>query len=86
MASYESHKFFCLACGSEGIPVLRKQGQMRGKFHRKKLFCVACKNTVNHIECKNTEEIEIFKSEFLQGVYKNEAKDSMDYLRTSGVR
>ena len=83
MAYYDSHKFFCLACGAEGIPLQRKQGQLRGKFHRKKLYCPHCKNTVNHMECRTTEEVEIFKSEFLQGVYENEAKESLAVSRSS---
>ena len=77
MACYDNHKFFCLACGAEGIPLARKRGQQRGKFHRKKLYCPTCKNTVNHIECKTMEEIEVFKAEFKEGVYKNEAQESL---------
>ena len=77
MARYEAHKFYCLACGSEGLPLQRKQGQKREKFHRKKLYCPHCKNTVNHIECKTMEEVEEFKIEFSKGVYENEAKESL---------
>jgi hypothetical protein len=84
MAYYDSNKFFCLACGSEGIPLQRKRGQQRGKFHRKKLYCPHCKNTVNHIECKTMEEIEIFKEDFKNGVYENEAQESMAFIRSAG--
>ena len=83
MARYESHKFYCIACGLEGIPLSRKLGQQRGKFHRKKLYCPHCKNTVNHIECKTIEEVEIFKEEFAKGVYENEAKESLVISRTT---
>ena len=77
MARYDSSRFFCMACGGEGIPLSRKRGQAREKFHRKKLYCPHCRNTVNHIECKTLDEIEVFKEEFKQGVYENEAKESM---------
>ena len=83
MARYETHKFFCLACGAEGIPIQRKQGQKRGKFHRKKLYCPHCKNTVNNIECATMEEIKIFKENFAQGVYENEAKESLVISRNT---
>ena len=83
MAYYDSNKFFCLACGSEGIPLQRKRGQQRGRFHRKKLYCPHCKNTVNHIECKTMEEVEIFKEEFAKGVYENEAKESLVASRST---
>ena len=83
MANYESHKFFCLACGAEGIPLSRKRSKQKGKFHRKKLYCPNCKNTVNHIECKTMEEIEIFKQEFKQGVYEDEAKESLVVSRAT---
>ena len=83
MAYYDSNKFFCLACGAEGIPLQRKRGQQREKFHRKKLYCPHCKNTVNHIECKTMEEVEIFQTEFKQGVYENEAKESLVVSRNT---
>ena len=77
MTYCEDHQFYCLACGAKGLPILRKQGQLKGKFHRKKLYCPTCKNTVNHIECRTMEEVEIFKQEFKQGVYEDEAKESL---------
>ena len=83
MPNYDSHKFFCLACGAEGIPIQRKQGQQRERFHRKKLYCPRCKNTVNRIECRTIEDIEVFKEEFKQGVYENEAKESLVVSRNT---
>ena len=77
MAKYETHKFYCLACGEEGLPIQRKLSRQKERFHRKKLFCPHCHNTVNHIECKTMEDIEIFKEEFAKGVYKNEAEGSL---------
>ena len=46
-------------------------------------YCPTCKNTVNHIECRTMEEVEIFKQEFKQGVYENEAKESLVVSRNT---
>ena len=35
-AKIESHRFFCINCGREGIPISRSVGQLHGEFHRKK--------------------------------------------------
>ena len=86
MAYYDTHKFYCLNCGEEGIPLPRKRGRQRERFHRKKMYCFHCHNTVNHIECKTSEEIEKFKEEFKQGVYKHEAQESMAFVRNSRQR
>ena len=81
MANYDTHKFFCLACGAEGIPLARKRGQQKERFHRKKMYCYHCQNTVNHIECKSSEDVEKFKEDFKQGVYKNEAEESLAFVQ-----
>jgi hypothetical protein len=75
------HSFYCMKCGRKGIPLARKEGHQHKSFHRKKLYCVFCKEEVNHIECKNYEEIERFKEDFKCGVYENEAKESISYVR-----
>lgn len=76
-AKYETHSFYCINCGNKSYDLPRKRGQLRPSFHRKKLYCPHCKNTVNNIECKTMEEVEIFKEQFKQGVYENEAKESL---------
>ena len=78
------HSFYCMQCGKKGIPLARKVGHQRGSFHRKKLYCVFCKEEVNHVECRNYEEVEKFKEDFENGVYKNEAENSLDYLSSTG--
>lgn len=45
-------EFYCSKCGSKGIPILRKNGKMREAGHLKKLWCLKCKEEVNHVECK----------------------------------
>ena len=71
------HNFYCIACGNKGIPLARKMGKQREKFHRKKLFCLTCGKEVNHIECRNQEEIDTFKRNFEKGVYADEAKQEI---------
>lgn len=73
--AYNEHSFFCIKCGNKGIPLSRKQGHQHERFHKKKLWCVHCREEVNHIECKTFDEVETFKENFKKGVYKNELND-----------
>ena len=82
---YETHKFLCLNCGQEGIPLSRRVGHQHGRFHRKKLYCVKCKTDINHVECKTEEEVRIFKEAFEKGEFVNEAKESISSCRCSCV-
>ena len=83
--SYAEHSFYCINCGNKGIPLMRRQGFKHGKMHRKKLYCPFCKNEVNHVECKTFEEVEEFKINFANGVYKDEAKESLSHVGTSSI-
>lgn len=83
---FEEHSFYCMKCGNKGIPIQRKSGFQHSKFHRKKLYCIYCQEEVNHVECKNEEDVEEFLENFKNGVYKDEAERSLDYVRASGVR
>ena len=82
---YAEHSFYCINCGKKGIPLMRRQGFKHGKMHRKKLYCPFCKTEVNHIECKTPEEVEEFKINFENGVYKDEAKESLSFVGASCV-
>ena len=83
--TYNLSRFFCLNCGEETISLPRKKGKQRKSFHRKKLYCYHCQNTINCVECKNDEDIQIFKEEFSKGVYENEAQESLDIVRCAGL-
>ena len=74
------HSFYCLKCGQKGIPLARKEGRQHKSFHRKKMFCVFCKEEINHIECKNYLEVEEFKENYKTGVYEDEAKESGNFI------
>ena len=83
---FNEHDFYCIKCGHKGIPLSRKQGHQHERFHRKKLFCIYCQQGVNHIECKNDEDVAEFKRNFENGVYKDEAEESVSYVRAGGFR
>lgn len=85
MAKYETHDFYCLNCGEKSIPIMRKEGRQHGAMHRKKLWCWKCKMEINHIECRSFEEIETFKQNFIEGVYKDEAAESISHVRACGI-
>lgn len=79
MPAFSSHRFFCMKCGNEGMPLARRHGRLHEKFHRKQLWCYHCKVLINHIECRNDLEIKEFKENFAKGVYKNESKESLSH-------
>jgi hypothetical protein len=82
MGKMIEHSFYCIQCGKKGIPIVRKEGHQRKSMHRKKLYCVFCKEEVNHVECRNFAEVEKFRENFEKGVYVDEAKESVSYVRS----
>ena len=85
MAKYETHDFYCLQCGTKGLPIMRKIGKQHGIFHRKKLWCCNCKVEINHMEIRNQQEKEIFMEGFKNGDYKQEAEDSLRCCGNTGL-
>lgn len=79
------HDFYCINCGNKGIGLMRKQGFKHQGMHRKKLYCVHCKCEVNHVECKTFDEVEEFRENFANGVYKDEAKESLSFVRSACI-
>lgn len=82
----ETHDFYCTNCGMKGIPIARKASNKKEKFHRKALWCIYCQQIVNHIECRNGIEVKEFKQKYLEGDFKNEAKDSLAFGGGSRIR
>lgn len=66
------HEFYCPTCGNTTIPVHRKTGQLRKKFHRKKMYCYHCKKDINTIEVRNEWEANEFKINYQKGLYADE--------------
>lgn len=83
--NYQMHRFFCIKCGNEGIPIHRKQGHQHGRFHRKKLYCPHCKVEINHVECKNDEDVYEFRLDFEEGVFADEIEESLAHEWPSGL-
>lgn len=71
--------FYCINCGNKGIPLARAGNKKKGYGHRKNMYCVKCKHTVNHIECRNQDEVAQFLMDFQNGVYVEEAKEELKY-------
>lgn len=44
--------FYCTKCGRKGIPIARKIGSQREPEHLKRLYCIYCKEAVNHAEVR----------------------------------
>lgn len=84
--TYAEHNFYCINCGNKGIPLMRKQGFKHESMHRKKLYCPFCKREVNHIECRTFDEVEEFRENFANGVYKDEAEESLCFVGTACQR
>ena len=83
--NYQMHRFFCIQCGNEGIPIYRKQGHQHGRFHRKKLYCPHCKVEINHVECKNDEDVYEFRIDFEEGVFADEIEESLAHVGSSRI-
>lgn len=80
---FSIHSFYCPMCGKKTMEIPRKMSLQRGTFHRKKLYCPWCKETLNQIEVRDEQEYLEFKKAFEEGVFTNEAKESLDYVRSS---
>jgi hypothetical protein len=81
----EGHDFYCIQCGRKGIPIFRKAGSERGRFHRKKMCCTQCRVDINHIEIRNDQEKEIFIAAFFNGDFAQEAIESKTYVQNERV-
>ena len=79
--NYEPHTFWCIKCGNRGLDIQRKTNHKHGKHHRKKLWCPWCKMEINHIECRNDEEIREFKENWLAGAYQKELEESVQVVK-----
>ena len=83
-SNYVEHSFYCIKCGNRGIPLRRNAGHQHSKLHRKKLYCPYCKMEINHVECKNDEDVYNFKLDFEEGVFASEIEDSLACIRLAG--
>lgn len=82
-ANYLKSDFYCIQCGNKSLPLARKKSLQKEKFHRKKLYCYHCKEECNHIECKTDDEVVEFLENFNNGLYQEEAEESVSYVKKS---
>ena len=77
-------EFYCTKCGKKGLPVMRKKGQQREPGHLKKLYCIFCKEEVNHAEIRSIGgyTYEDFLEEFEAGRFVNGLKEKINDLPT----
>ena len=45
------------------------------------MYCPHCRIEVNHVECRNEEDVFQFKQDFEDGVFKEELEESLEYLK-----
>lgn len=74
----EIHDFYCIRCGKRGIPIARQSNALRAKNHMKKLYCIHCGGYVNHIECRNEDDVRRFKTRFENGEFVEQAEISFE--------
>ena len=63
--------------------LMRPRSHQYSKHHRKALYCPWCKLTVNTIECRNDNEVYEFKEAFAAGEYKEELKESLNFIKNN---
>lgn len=44
--------FYCTKCGNKGMPLARKKSHTKEMGHMKKIWCLHCKEEINHVEIR----------------------------------
>ena len=84
--TYEEHYLYCMHCGKMILNIFRKKGAPSNQgFHRKVMYCPHCKVTCNAVECRNQQEVFQFKNNFENGLYKQEAIESIEFLKENNI-
>lgn len=78
---WDTVDFYCINCGNKSIPLFRAGNKKKSKGHRKNMYCPHCQHTLNHIECRNMDEVAEFLEDFENGVYRDEARAELEYER-----
>jgi hypothetical protein len=67
-------EFYCTKCGNKGIPIGRPVSLQREFQHYKKLYCLHCREEVNHVEIRAFDHYsyEDFKKDFEEGKFIQE--------------
>lgn len=80
--------FYCTKCGSKGIPLFRINGKQREAGHLKILYCVNCKERVNHAEVRpfGAYTYEDFEKEFNLGRFVDGNRVPINHLKSCSNR
>lgn len=70
--AFVGHDFYCCKCGNKGMPIIRNNSRLRERLHIKSLYCLHCKEEINHVECVNSIDIENFREKFENGDYEGQ--------------
>lgn len=72
MSKMISNRFYCLKCANKNFSIPRKQSDKRKHGHFKKMFCLTCKEEINHLEVREFEvdfDYERFQWDVANGKY-----------------
>lgn len=73
--NFTTSDFYCTCCGTKGMPLARKMSRQRAAEHLKKLYCIKCKQEVNHVELRPFDyDYEQLMEDIRSGVYYEEEK------------
>lgn len=74
-------RFYCVHCGKEGIPIIRKNSKFKKAGHLKKLWCLNCQKETNHAEVKEFTHYdkECFDLEFNYGNFDKDGNRIMPF-------
>lgn len=82
MKGFVEVSFYCLNCGKKNpMPVQKMKGRLNKSGHRKRLYCINCREEVNNIYLATEKDVEKFKEDFAAGVYQDEAAESIAYIK-----
>ena len=82
-----SSDFYCTKCGNRGIPITRRRGAEREAGHLKRIFCLHCKEELNHVECKPFSHYDYndFLTEFNYNNFDEEGNRKISYGELKGL-
>lgn len=76
MSNLSTSTFYCLRCGNK-VPLPRKKGKIREKHHLKQIYCIKCKEDINHLEVREFDfdfDYDDFMNKIEEGFFKDKEK------------
>lgn len=69
--NHEEKILYCTKCGNKGIPIRRLDNRNKEEGHLKKLWCIYCKEEVNHAEISHKYTYSDFLFEYTHNNFDN---------------